>query len=170
LQKKIDGLHRGKTPEGQEKSKGKKKLRKNLDRKRMWCTFTTHMKKRTKMEKKLSFGSFIKEKRILSQITLREFCNRVGIDPSNWSKIERCLAMPPKSRTLLQEIAKTLGLESGTEDYYLMYDLAALSYIPEEFTESNKVLQNLPVFFRTARGDKPTTKELEDLFKLILEG
>ena len=34
------------------------------------------------------FGEFIKEKRIEKGISLREFCKRIEIDASNWSKVD----------------------------------------------------------------------------------
>ncbi len=33
-----------------------------------------------------------------------------------------------------------------------------------------KLLEKLPVFFRTANGEKPTKKELSDLLTLIKQG
>ena len=48
----------------------------------------------------LTFGEFIKQLRLQNRITLREFCRLAGIDPSNWSKIERGMLQPPKSKML----------------------------------------------------------------------
>ena len=115
----------------------------------------------------MTFGNYVKEKRIKNEISLREFCKKAEFDPSNWSKIERDLAMPPKSKAILEKIAIILKLEPGTEDYLFLIDLAAISSIPHELMENNKIMEALPVFFRTARGDKPTEKELEELLTLI---
>jgi|ERR1035437_1057568 transcriptional regulator with XRE-family HTH domain len=115
-----------------------------------------------------SFGSFIKSKRIENNITLRHFCKETDIDPSNWSKIERELAPPPKSNSMLERIAKTLGLKQGSEDYNTMFDLAIISFIPRELISENE-LNRLPVFFRTTRGDAPTEEELRKLIERLKE-
>ena len=115
---------------------------------------------------KSSFADFIRQKRIAAELTLREFCRDIGFDASNWSKIERGLKRPPQSKSFLEGIAETLKIETGSEDYKEMFDLAALSSIPEGFIEE-EVLEQLPVFFRTVRGDKPSEAELDELVKKI---
>ncbi len=110
---------------------------------------------------------FIKEKRIQHQITLREFCRRTLQDPSNWSKVERGVMQPPKSKVILDQIAEALELTPGSEDYNTLFDLALISFIPKELVGDNEILEHLPVFFRTVRGDPPTEKELRELINLI---
>jgi len=116
-----------------------------------------------------SFGELIKKIRIKNRISLREFCRCTRIDPGNWSRIERGVLQPPKSKEVLDEIADTLKLEKGSEEYHLMMDLAAISFIPKDLVEDDAVVEKLPVFFRTLRGQPPTRKELEDLIKIIKE-
>lgn len=113
-----------------------------------------------------SFANFIREKRISAGLTLREFCRTTGIDASNWSKIERGLHTPPQSKKVLDGIAGTLKINQDSEDYKELLDLAALSAIPEGLIES-EILEQLPVFFRTVRGEKPSEKELNELLKKI---
>lgn len=47
---------------------------------------------------KKKFAEYIKDLRVEKEITLREFCKISGLDPSNWSKIERGIHAPPKSK------------------------------------------------------------------------
>lgn len=117
-----------------------------------------------------TFGNFVKEIRLKNKISLREFCKKAEYDPSNWSKIERDMMPPPKSIHVLEKIAHVLDLKPGSQEFLLLNDLAAFSSIPQELIENNKMLEKLPVFFRTARGDKPTKKELEDILSLIKTG
>jgi len=117
-----------------------------------------------------SFGEFIKSLRIKNEITLREFCRQINVDPSNWSKIERGIQTPPKSKKFLEAIAEILKLKKGEEDYFLLFDLAALSFIPNELIEDKTLVEKLPVFFRTLRGKKPSKEELEQLINLLKEG
>ena len=116
----------------------------------------------TKTIMKSSFANFIREKRIAAGLTLREFCRLVGFDASNWSKIERGIKTPPQSKKVLDEIATVLKIKTGSQGYKELLDLAALSTVPEELIES-EILDQLPVFFRTVRGEKPTEEELKAL-------
>jgi transcriptional regulator with XRE-family HTH domain len=115
-----------------------------------------------------TFGSYVKSLRIENQISLREFSKLVHYDPSNWSKVERDLIQPPKSKEIISKIAKLLKLKKDTEEYNLLFDLSAISFIPKELVEKEQ-LEKLPLFFRTVRGKSPTKKELEDLVKLLEE-
>src|SRR5450759_5169301 len=112
------------------------------------------------------FANFIREKRIDAGLTLREFCRLAGFDASNWSKIERGIKTPPQSKNVLDEIASVLKIKEGSQEYKELMDLAALSTVPEELIES-EILEQLPVFFRTVRGEKPTAEELNTLITKI---
>lgn len=135
-----------------------------VDKIKMWYIFTTH-----RGETMITFGAFIKSLRIKNSLTLREFCRIAKLDASNWSKIERDLLPPPKSRQILEGIAGILNLQAGSEDMNTLFDLAAISYIPPELIGDQKVVDKLPVFFRTIRGEKPTRKELEQLIETLKE-
>jgi len=118
----------------------------------------------------VTFGEFVREARIKKGMTLKEFCNILEIDVSNWSKIERGKLQPPKSRIVLRKIAETLGFDEKSDDRQGLFDLAAVSFIPANLVEDRLIIQKLPVFFRTLRGEKPSTKDLEELIKKIKEG
>ena len=113
-----------------------------------------------------AFGEFVREMRIKNSITLREFCRNADFDPSNWSKIERGINQPPKSKDILQKIALNLNIEEGTSDFDTLFELAAIGSLPTELLSNLSVLDKLPVFFRTARG-KPDREELNSLIKLL---
>jgi len=117
----------------------------------------------------ITFGEFIKNLRIGRRMTVREFCRSAKLDPSNWSRIERDLAPPPKSKVVLQGIAEMLNVEEGSEDYITIFDLAAIGHIPTGLLSDEQVLDKLPVFFRTIRGEKPSRKELEELIRIMKE-
>jgi transcriptional regulator with XRE-family HTH domain len=109
-----------------------------------------------------TFANFIRNKRISVGLTLREFCRALEYDPSNWSKVERGLHTPPQSNN----IADLLKIKEGSQEYKEMVDLAALSSISPDLIES-EIIDQLPVFFRTIRGDKPTEAELNALIAKI---
>lgn len=117
----------------------------------------------------IAFGEFIKNLRIQRRMTLREFCRLAKLDPSNWSRIERGLAPPPKSKSVLKGIAEILKVKEGSEENHTLFDLAAISHIPSDLLSEEKVLDKLPVFFRTIRGEKPSREELEELIRIMKE-
>ena len=100
---------------------------------------------------KTNFASFVHDARVNSGLTLREFCRRIDLDPSNWSKIEREVNPPPQSLDVLDRIAETLQFDKDGDDYNTLRELAAVEFIPDELIEQ-KVKDQLPIFFRTVRG------------------
>lgn len=112
-----------------------------------------------------NFNEFIKQKRVEKEITLREFCRAAELDPSNWSKVERGLADPPKSKEMLERIAEALRLDK--EDKNTLLDLAMIESIPADLRPEENILEKLPLFFRTVRGEKPTEQELRELIKAL---
>lgn len=114
-----------------------------------------------------TFGDFIKGQRIKKNITLREFCRINTLDPSNWSKIERGIMPPPKSKEVLTAIAESLQMKTGSEEYQTLLDLAAISQIPTHLLTDQSIIEKLPLFFRTLRGEKPTREELEKILQIV---
>ena len=115
----------------------------------------------------MTFGEFVKKKRMESGLTLREFCRMTGLDPSNWSKVERGVFPPPKSRRTIRDIASALILTADSDDWHTLHDLAAIGHIPSELMPPKQASERLAVFFRAARGKKSTRKEIEELLKLL---
>jgi transcriptional regulator with XRE-family HTH domain len=115
------------------------------------------------------FGEFIKERRINKGISLREFCKRIDIDASNWSKVERGLLAPPQDEERLKKIAQVLDIKVNSALLKELKDKANIDagIIPEDILSDKKVLNSLPVFFRTVRSEKPTPEELDKLIAII---
>ena len=115
----------------------------------------------------MNFGTFVKEARIKAGLTLRGFCKIMNLDPGNWSKIERGILPPPKSKKVLKEVARVLKFEEGSEEWHELVDLASISFIPKNLLDDQSVVEKLPVIFRTLRGEKPARQELEKLLDKI---
>lgn len=115
------------------------------------------------------FGEFIKSLRNERDIGLREFCRRLLIDASNWSKVERGVLAPPQDIDKLDQIAEVLNIEKGSELYNELIDKASIAagIIPKDILSDQETLNSLPMFFRTVRSEKPTPDELEKLIKKI---
>jgi len=119
-----------------------------------------------------TFGSFFESLRQRNSLTLREFCKQAGADPANISRMERGSVTPPKSRDILERYASTLGLESGTDDWYTFFDLASAQQgvMPEDIMNDEELVKRLPAFFRTLRGQKPTADEMKRIAEKIRKG
>jgi len=115
------------------------------------------------------FGGFFKQRRIALGLTLREFCRRNDLDPGNISRLERGLLPPPQGRESLENYAKLLKLNKGSDDWYKFFDLAAAETgrIPPEILEDEELLEKLPILFRTLRGQRVPDHELDELVRKL---
>lgn len=117
----------------------------------------------------MNFGEFVKEKRLTIDLSLRKFCELAGLDPSNWSKVERGVSPLAFDHSKLEEMAVILKLDIGGAEWTKFFDLAAVAKkkIPDYVYQDKEVLDALPIFFRTASKEKPTDEELNKLINLI---
>jgi len=117
----------------------------------------------------MSFGELVKDLRIAQQKTLRQFCHESGLDPSNWSKIERGVNSPPRDEATLAKWAHLLGVEPETEAWTgFMYQAdVSRGNIPREVMNDEKLLEKLPVFFRTVRGAELTEEQLDNFISKL---
>ena len=103
----------------------------------------------------MNFGELIKQLRADRQLTLRQCCVGLGVDPSNWSKLERGLLPPPKHRDILERWAGFFDLAEEQKREFL--DLAALGRgeLPADLAADGRALAALPGFFQALRGFEP---------------
>jgi predicted ABC-type ATPase/transcriptional regulator with XRE-family HTH domain len=118
------------------------------------------------------FGEMVKARRAELGLTLREFCRRLGEDPSNWSKIERGILRPPVSREKLRRIAGVLGISEGSAEWEGLVDVAVIGSgeIPSYVMENREVYGTLPELFRTIGGDSLTAEEIRRMVERLKEG
>lgn len=116
-----------------------------------------------------NFGDFIKARRLELDLSLRKFCENLSLDPSNWSKIERNKLQLTYEKEKLEEIAQLLKFEKGSKKWTELFDLATVAKrnIPDYVYNDEEILNALPIFFRTASNEKPTTAELDKLIELL---
>lgn len=121
------------------------------------------------MKKGGGFGDFFKRKRMELGLPLREFCRKNGFDAGNISRIERGLARPPQSPEIRAKYATALGIEEGTDDWLMFFDLAAadLGRIPEDLMGDERLLKSLPLLFRTVRDSDLPEEELKRLIEAL---
>lgn len=116
-----------------------------------------------------TFGEYFGVLRRRTDRSLREFCELHGFDPGNVSKMERGKLAPPRGTEKLTEYATALGIEPGGDEWYQFFDLAAASRgeIPSDLLEDEDVVNQLPVLFRTLRGERVPEEELHKLLEMI---
>ncbi len=113
------------------------------------------------------FGEFIKEKRLALDLSLRKFCKLLDEDPSNWSKVERALLLPPQDEKKLKKIAGILQITIDSDDWKKLKDYSNVdsAKIPDYIMNEKEVMELLPAFFRTVGSVKPTKEEIDELIK-----
>ena len=115
------------------------------------------------------FALFLQSLRHQQQLPLRRFCERFGLDPGTYSKMERGLRPPPKSHQAQDKLAQQLGLEEGSEAWRTFMDAAAASagQVPQDLLDDEALAAKLPVLFRTIRGEKLTEEQLDMVAELM---
>ena len=117
------------------------------------------------MKPHLSFGEFLKERRIARRLTLRQCAFELRWDASNWSKMERGITPAPKDLGEVSAWADFLQITG--EDRQTFLDLAALSRneIPADLATDEAIISALPAFFRAVRGHELSGKRLADFIE-----
>jgi transcriptional regulator with XRE-family HTH domain len=116
-----------------------------------------------------NFAAFFQALRKQHRITLRAFCEAAAADPGNVSRLERRMIPPPQDREILSRYAKALNLTEGGDEWYLFFDLAAADrgIIPRDIMDDAELVKELPAFFRTLRGQKPTEQEMRKVIEKV---
>ncbi len=119
----------------------------------------------------MNFGNLVKDLRIAQRKTLRQFCLDNGLDPSNWSKIERNVNPPPRDEATVSRWARFLGLLPDTEawrDFMCQADIGR-GKIPAEVMSDQILVSRLPVLLRAVRGAELTETQLDDFIAKVRE-
>ena len=116
-----------------------------------------------------TFGEFFKSRRLALGLGLREFCVAHGYDAGNISRLERGVLSPPRDQKKLRLYAKQLGLKEGSEDWGTFCDLASVAAgrIPPSVLSDKEIVGQLPMVFRTLRGERLTDKEIAALVEKL---
>ncbi len=116
-----------------------------------------------------TFGEFFKKKRLEMGLGLREFCEKHGYGAGNISRLERGVLPPPQDQDVLRRYAEQLGLVEGSDDWTTFLDLAAAGAgrVPPSIMSDKEKVAQLPMVFRTLRGERLTDEEIESLLDKI---
>lgn len=115
------------------------------------------------METKETFGSFIKEKRLLRQISLRKFADLLDISPVYMCNMEKDRNPAPKD-DILSHMAELLLLSE--QEMETLYDLAAKSKstptVSKDLPEYIMDRDIVRVALRTAKDVDATDEEWQE--------
>jgi transcriptional regulator with XRE-family HTH domain len=113
----------------------------------------------------MNFGELLKNTRIANRLTLRQCSAELGIDPSNWSKMERGIHPAPKDTGVLEQWASFFKLEANERQVF--FDAAALSRreLPSDLATDGLLLQALPAFFRAVRSNEMDQAKMEQFIQ-----
>ncbi len=116
-----------------------------------------------------TFGEFLKQQRLARRLTLRAFCEAAGVDPANYSKLERGLLLPPRGAEKLKPYEQALGLAPNSPEAREMRRLAALDRgeLPSAILSDPELVGKLPALFRTLEGDPVDDRLLDELIETI---
>ena len=120
------------------------------------------------MNDEMTFGAFIRKKRLQHSITLRQLVELIGIAPVHLSNIENDRRPAPKD-DVLKRIIDVLQLSKKEQEY--MYDLAARSKhtpsVPRDLPEYISANELARVALRTAKEVGATDNEWLDFIKKL---
>jgi transcriptional regulator with XRE-family HTH domain len=117
----------------------------------------------------MTFGEFIKSRRIELGVSLRAFCEKNGYDPGNHSKLERGILNPPNDEAFMEKLAAAFSLKRETGDWFDFHNYAAVArkQIPKDLLDDAEVADKLPVLFRTLQGEPLAAEKMDDLIEFI---
>ena len=115
----------------------------------------------------MTFGDLLKNIRIANRLTLRQCSAKLGVDASNWSKIERGVNPAPKDITVLEHWASFFHLDAKPRQAF--FDSASLSRheLPPDIATDERLLQALPAFFRAVRSNEMDQAKMEQFVQDI---
>lgn len=102
----------------------------------------------------MTFGEKLKQLRLRTSLTMKEFCAKHGLDPGNCSKIERGIMIPQTYHAFLMW-GKFVGLKKGSKAMSEFCDLgcAEIGRIPPDLMENKEFVTYLPTLFALVRNN-----------------
>ena len=116
----------------------------------------------------MSFGKFIKNRRLKMKMGLRTFAEKIGEDAGNWSRVENGRFPAPTDIKILNKMCDVL--EINVEEKNKFFDLAARDSkekIPADIREQIKENEIVPILFRTISKKKLSKEQLKQLVRRI---
>ncbi len=96
----------------------------------------------------MTFGSFIKEKRLNLNIGLREFIEATGFNPTVWNAIERDMTYLKDPNIKVDKISEVLQILKDSDDYITLKKLALECHNTKypKIDKEKFISEHLPVY------------------------
>ncbi len=120
------------------------------------------------MSSKNHFGEVLRELRIKAGFGLREFAQKIGMQPSNLSFIENGHTAAPRKAETLELMAEALGLKEDSEDWARFFDSAAKpGHLPADLHKNKHLREFIPLLCRSLSTAKLTKEQIERLVQKV---
>lgn len=121
------------------------------------------------MEEKVnkSFGDYLRELRILREVSMRMLAKELNMDVGNLSRIENGKMKPPMKDQFIEDISDVLKLRK--DEMEKLIDIASheSGEYPRDIKETLKEHSYIPVLLRTISNKKLSDEEIRKLIKRL---
>lgn len=117
----------------------------------------------------VTFGDFVRATRLKNGLTGRESSLRAEMLPSNFSKLEHGVLLPPKDADKLRGLAAAIGIQSNTPEAETFFDLAAKATdaVPLDLADIISKSETIPLLLRTIGNKRLSEKEIARLVEIV---
>ncbi len=117
----------------------------------------------------VAFGDFIRSTRVKSGLIARDVAAAVSMLPSNFSKLEHGILLPPKDAEKQRNLLSALGIKQDSEDATRFMDLAAKATdsVPIDLADLISKNDSVPLLLRTIGNKRLTDKDIERLIEIV---
>lgn len=120
----------------------------------------------------MSFGEYIKTKRLQKGLTLRGFCNKYSYDTAYISRLETNKLLPPIDQAKLETLASALSIKKDSTDWFTFQDLAANAHndlSADIKSDASEIISQLPTFLRTRDNKKINKDKVKELLNFLTQ-
>ena len=117
-----------------------------------------------------TFGDYVKARRLDLEIGQREFAALIGVEASNYSKIERGLKSAPTGERLVPYVT-ALEFEVDGKEHLLMDDMAhvANGAIPTKMLTDERLAGKLPLLFNGMANGAFSDEQIDEILATVRE-
>lgn len=117
----------------------------------------------------VTFGDFIRAMRMKNSLTGREASIRADMLPSNFSKLEHGVLLPPKDGEKLRGLALAVGIQPGSAEAETFFDLAAKTNnsTPLDLADIISKNETIPLLLRTIGNKRLSESEIARLVAIV---
>lgn len=117
----------------------------------------------------VTFGDFVRSTRMKNSQTGRDASRKADMLPSNFSKLEHGVLLPPKDAERQRQLADAIGIKPDTPEAQRFFDLAgaATNAVPLDLADIISKSETIPLLLRTIGNKRLSEKEIEALVELV---